>query len=82
MFRTPTVSDDQIRGEAVIIGGKPVVIKRLGEYFIESAAEGSGAYTKYGKEYGFVKKLVQSVKSLGLVIFLVCILLYIFSAKE
>jgi len=76
------VSDDQIRGEAVIVSGKPVVIKRLGEYFIESAAEGSGAYTKYGKEYGFVKKLVQSVKSLGLVIFLVCILLYIFSAKE
>ena len=50
--------------------------------YIHAAAEGSGAYTKYGKEYGFVKKLVQSVKSLGLVIFLVRILLYIFSAKE
>ena len=76
------VSNDQIRGEAVIIGDKPVVITTFGEYFIESAAEGSGMYTKYGKEYGFVKKLVQSVKSLGLVIFIVCILLYLFSAKE
>lgn len=75
------VSEDQIRGKAVVIGGKPVVVKTFGEYFIEDAREG-GMYTKYGREYGFVKELVQSVKSLGLVIFFVCVLMYLLSAKR
>ena len=75
------VSGDQIRGEAVAIGDKPIVIKSFGEYFIEGVDNEGATYSKYGKEYGFVKKLVQSVKSLGLVIFLMCILLYLLSAK-
>jgi len=75
------VSDDQVCGEAVEIGGEPVVIRSFGRYFIEEVQDG-GTYTKYGREYGFVKKLVQSVRSLGLVIFIVCILMYILSAKR
>ncbi len=75
------VSDDQVCGEAVEIGGEPIVIRSFGRYFIEDVPDGE-TYTKYGREYGFVKKLVQSVKSLGLVIFIVCILMYILSAKR
>jgi len=75
------VLDDQVCGEGVEIGGEPIVIRSFGRYFIEEAADGE-TYTKYGKEYGFVKKFVQSVRSLGLVIFIVCILMYILSAKR
>lgn len=75
------VLDDQVRGTAVEIGGEPIVIRSFGRYFIEEVPDGE-TYTKYGREYGFVKKLVQSVKSLGLVIFIVCILMYILSAKR
>ncbi|MEA1864806.1 MAG: signal peptidase I [Euryarchaeota archaeon] len=75
------VSDDQVCGEAVEIGGEPIVIRSFGRYFIEDVQDGE-TYTKYGREYGFVKKFVQSVKSLGLVIFIVCILMYILSAKR
>ncbi len=76
-----TVSEDQICGKAVVIGGNPIVIKSFGSYFIEDAREG-GMYTKYGREYGFVKQLVQSIKSFGLIIFFLCILMYILSPRR
>ncbi len=75
------VSEGQICGKAVVIGGNPIVIKSFGSYFIEDAREG-GMYTKYGREYGFVKQLVQSIKSFGLIIFFLCILMYILSVKR
>ncbi|HIE30850.1 MAG TPA: signal peptidase I [Methanosarcinales archaeon] len=75
------VSEDQICGKSVVIGGNPIVIKSIGSYFIEDAREG-GMYTKYGKEYGFVKNVVLSIKSFGLIIFFLCILMYILSAKR
>lgn len=76
-----TVPEDQICGKVVVIGGNPVVIKSFGSYFIEDASDG-GMYTKYGREYGFVKQLVQSIKSFGLIIFFLCILMYILSVKR
>jgi len=75
-----TVLGDQICGKVVVIGGNPIVIKSFGSYFIEDVSDG-GMYTKYGREYGFVKKLVQSIKSFGLIIFFLCILMYILSVK-
>jgi len=74
------VLGDQICGKAVVIGGNPIVIKSFGSYFIEDVSDG-GMYTKYGREYGFVKQLVQSIKSFGLIIFFLCILMYILSVK-
>ena len=75
-----TVPEDQICGKVVVIGGNPIVIKSVGNYFIEDVSDG-GMYTKYGREYGFVKQLVQSIKSFGLIIFFLCILMYILSVK-
>jgi len=75
-----TVPEDQICGKVVVIGGNPIVIKSFGSYFIEDVSDG-GMYTKYGREYGFVKQLVQSIKSFGLIIFFLCILMYILSVK-
>ncbi|MEA1907396.1 MAG: signal peptidase I [Euryarchaeota archaeon] len=76
-----TVPGDQICGKVVVIGGNPIVIKSFGSYFIEDVSDG-GMYTKYGREYGFVKQLVQSIKSFGLIIFFLCILMYILSVKR
>ncbi|RZN37863.1 MAG: signal peptidase I [Methanosarcinales archaeon] len=76
-----TVPEDQICGKVVVIGGNPIVIKSFGKYFIEDVSDG-GMYTKYGREYGFVKQLVQSIKSFGLIIFFLCILMYILSVTR
>ena len=76
-----TVPEDQICGKVVVIGGNPIVIKSFGNYFIEDVSDG-GMYTKYGREYGFVKQLVQSIKSFGLIIFFLCILMYILSVTR
>lgn len=67
---------DQIQGEVVTIGGSPVVIHDVGEYFLftEERATRMGPY---GSELYVVSKTIQHVKQAGLLIFVICIALYI-----
>jgi signal peptidase I len=74
------VTKDWIRGKNVLISGHPVVISNLGAYFIvDSSREGK----MYGPEFDAVSKLIKGVKAAGLVIFFVCIILYLaFSIRD
>ncbi len=74
------VARSWIRGENVLISGHPVVIRNLGYYFI---VDTSGEGRMYGPEFDAVSKLIRGVKAAGLVIFLVCIILYlVFSIRD
>jgi signal peptidase len=74
------VANNWIRGENVLISENPVVIRNLGTYFIVDASrEGR----MYGPEFDAVSKLIRGVKAAGLVIFFLCIILYLaFSIRD
>ena len=68
------VTGDQIMGKAVYVFGKPVVLKNLGNYFLVDASEGGRTY---GPEFNAVSRLVRWIKSAGVMIFFICITLYL-----
>jgi len=61
----------------VLIGGTAIVVKDVGQYFIDDATK-EIRITKFGSEFGRVKKIVQFVKSAGLIIFIISISAYIY----
>ena len=70
------IKKDQIQGEAMIFQGKPIVVKNIGEYLLFDP--NNIRITKYGSEIYRVSQIINNIKNLGLTIFIVCILLYIF----
>ena len=73
------VKYDQIRGKAITIYDKPIIIKNVGAYFIEDFK--SGIMTpQYNEEFILMRKIIASIKSLGLVIFFFAIFMYILSS--
>jgi len=74
------VRRDDIQGQAILFNKKPIVIKDLGNYFIEDAS--IARIGKYGEEFGFVKTLVQSVQTAGLMLFVLMIALYLYMTLE
>ncbi len=74
------VHRDDIQGQAILFNKKPIVIKDLGNYFIEDAS--IARIGKYGEEFGFVKTLVQSVQTAGLMLFVLMIALYLYMTLE
>lgn len=70
------LSKNQIKGEAITIGGSPVVIPDVGEYFLISK-EQAERIGPYGSEYYVISQIIQQVKQAGLLIFVTCIALYI-----
>ncbi len=73
-----TLKKDQIRGEAVLFQGKPIIVKNISEYLLFDPKE--VRITKYGSEFYRISEIIKNVKQLGLTIFIICILLYIFTA--
>ncbi len=67
---------DQIHGEAIIFQGKPILVKNVGEYLLFDP--NNVRITKYGSEIYQISKIIKNIKNLGLTIFIICILLYIF----
>lgn len=67
---------DQIQGEAVLINGRPIVVKNIGEYLLFD--ESNIKITEYGSQMYRISQVIKGIKNLGLVIFILCILLYIF----
>ena len=73
------VKYDQIRGKAITVNEKPIIIKNVGTYFIEDFK--SGIMTpQYNQEFILVRKIITAIKSLGLVIFFFAIFMYILSS--
>jgi signal peptidase I len=70
------VKKDQIRGQAVLFQSKPIIVKNIGEYLLFDPS--NIQITKYGSEMYRVSQIIKSIKKLGLIIFIICILLYIF----
>ena len=67
---------DQIQGQAVLFQGKPIIVKNIGEYLLFDS--NNVQITKYGSEMYRVSQIIKNIKDLGLIIFIICILLYIF----
>ena len=73
------VQHDLIMGKAISINDKPIIIKDVGMYFIEELS--SEVITpRYGEELIFMRNLIATIKSLGLVIFFIAIFMYILSS--
>ena len=70
------IKKDQIQGEAIILQGKPIVVKNIGEYLLFDPK--NVRITKYGSEMYRISQIINSIKNLGLTIFIICISLYIF----
>ena len=69
------VRPEQIQGVAVPIGGHPIVLEDVGNYFIEDYRDVRPGM--YGREYGFVSMMLRTVQTSGLMIFIIMIALYI-----
>jgi len=67
---------EQIQGQAVLFQGKPIIVKNIGEYLLFDP--NNIQITKYGSEMYRVSQIIKNIKNLGLIIFIICILLYIF----
>lgn len=72
-----TITKDDIIAEAVMINGKPIVIKDIGSYFILNATE-LRSVGPYGQTYQFYKNLVNAFKSYSAAIMIIAISLYIY----
>lgn len=71
------ITRKDIMGEAVLIFGKPVVLKGVGKYFILDARELRNI-GPFGQEYLFYKKLVETFKQYAIAIIIISISLYIY----
>lgn len=72
-----TLRPERIYAKAVIIGGQPIVLKSVGYYFLDTQISST-----YAKEFGFMQSLVRSGKQLGLLIFVICIVGYLWLSIE
>ena len=66
------VDQKLIYSEAILIGEKPIVIKNIGYYFMDETPN-----TNYPGEFGFLKSILMKSKELGLLIFTICITLFV-----
>ena len=72
------IKNEDIIGKVVLIFGKPVVIKGVGNYFILDAKE-LRDIGPYGQEYLFYKKLLDAFRQYALSIIIIGISAYIYS---
>jgi len=71
------ISRRDVIGEAVLIFGKPVVLKGVGKYFILDATELRNI-GPFGQEYLFYKRLVETFRQYAIAIIIISISLYIY----
>ena len=70
------VSKEDVLAKAIQIGGKPIVIPSVGDYFIldTSKAERIG---RYGQEYAFIKNALMAIRAWGYVLCILAIAGYL-----
>ena len=66
----------RIYSKAIIIGGKPVVLKGAGTYFLDNSITASSSL-QYSNEMGLLQNILKSAKEFGLLIFAICVVLFI-----
>ena len=67
-----TITPKNIHSKAIIIGGKPIVIKSVGYYFLDDTPTST-----YEGEFGFIQSIIMKAKELGLLIFAIAIILFV-----
>jgi signal peptidase len=70
------VPEDEIEAKAVQLGGKTMVIKDVGDYFILDARE-KRYNPKYGSEYAFIKNVFLTIRLYGYALCIIAILGYV-----
>jgi hypothetical protein len=70
-----TLDKDQIKGKAILFQSKPIVVKNVGVYLLYNPDE--IRVTNYGSEIYQISQMVKNFKKLGLLIFIICISIYI-----
>jgi len=69
------VREGEIMGKAIQVGGEPVVLKDVGNYFILDTRE--MRYGKYGLEYTFMKNVFSVIRVYGYALCVISILGYV-----
>lgn len=67
-----SVSREMILGKAIVLYKQPLVLKGFGQYFLQDF---SGQ--PYNQEFLAISKTIQNVRSLGIMIFFICLALYL-----
>ncbi len=67
----------RIHAKAVTINEQPIVIKSAGHYFLDTQIS-----TTYAKEFGFMQFLAKGGKQFGLLIFVICVVAYLWISIE
>lgn len=70
------VPEEAIEAKALQLGGKPVVIKDIGDYFILDTSE-MRYDSRYGTEYAFMKNVFLTIRLYGYVFCILAILGYL-----
>ncbi len=71
------ITKKNIIAQAVMIGGRPIVIPGVGKYFILNAQKMRNI-GPFGEEYLFYRNLVNAFKSYALAIVIICSALYLY----
>ncbi len=67
------VNKKDILGKAIVLNGKPFVLKDVGNYFLLDYRT-----TRYSAEFIAIARTIQNMRTMGIMIFFVCIVLYLF----
>jgi len=67
------ISKNKILGKAIIISNKPLVLKDVGKYFLLDYRN-----TQYTEEFFAISRTIQNMRTMGIMIFFVCLILYLF----
>lgn len=67
------VDKKDVLGKAIILDNKPVVLKDVGKYFLLDYRT-----TQYSGEFLAIAKTIQNMRTMGIMIFFVCLVLYLF----
>lgn len=74
------ITDKNIIGKIVFISEKPAIIRGVGKYFLLDASQ---VGKTYGLEFNAISNLIKGIKFSGVVIFWICIILYVsFSIRD
>ncbi len=67
------VNKKDILGKAIVLNGKPFVLKDVGNYFLLDYRT-----THYSTEFIAIARTIQNMRTMGIMIFFVCLVLYLF----
>jgi len=72
------LKEEQIHGELITYEGEPIVIKNVGRYILFDPSEEVIITSQYGSEFYRTAQIISYIKSMGLVIAIICICLYLY----